>query len=350
MDAAKLDALIEAGLAAHGKDNNWSGHDRGTTVGASEIGGCARRVFYDKHGTPRDPDFVQDWGAAERGHAIEDWYVQRLRRGLSETQGHDVILKYAGDNQKTIVDGAQSATPDGILAATDPVDDVYLEIKSIDPRVYEVMKDAKPQHRLQTQQGMYLVQKLTQHRPQRALIVYINASFVSQRRYYTEVYDASIASALSVRAGDILYGKYTHDNPPRAEGKMEGGKECEYCPFYRTCTAHDVGCLPKDVRPLFDFKAEDVEKVRELCAVQRDMRFREDELVSGRKHIETEIVDMLKRMDTKKLAADWGSVSVYPQAGPPSFDYKQMEADGVDIEKYRRPANVSPRINVSLKK
>lgn len=352
MDGSFIDKIIEAGTKANSGDNNWSGHDRGTTVGASEIGGCARRVFWDKQGVEHDPDFEQDWGAAERGKAIEDWFVARLERGLL-AQGSQWKALFVGANQKTLVRGSQSATPDGVLTCTglsDPGTDVYLEIKSVDPRVYETMRGPKDQHRLQTQQGMDLVRSLTPHQPQRAVLVYINASFVSQRRFYDIAFDADIAAALRKRADDLMFGTYSLTAPPPAEGKMEGGKECEYCPFYRKCTAHDVGCLPTDVRPLVDLDPVLVEEAHKLCRLQRDLKSRESELESTRKQTEAEIVDLLKKLDTKKIAAGWGSVSAYPQAGPPSFDYKKMETDGIDIEPYRRPPTVSPRINVSLKK
>lgn len=351
MDATLLNSLIEAGNRAASGSNNWSGHDRGTTVGASEIGGCARRVFYDKNGVEHDPDFTQDWGAAERGKAIEDWVVSRLEGGLIAS-GSPWRAMFVGTQQKTLVRGSQSATPDGVLVDTGSDDrgtDVYLEIKSVDPRVYEVMRGEKDQHRLQTQQGMDLVRSLTIHKPQRALLLYINASFVSQRRVYSIPFAESVAAALHKRADELMFGSYTLASPPRPEGKMEGGKECEYCPYYRTCTAHDVGCLPMEVRPLVDLDPVLVQQAEKLCRSQRELRVREDELETTRKHIETEIVDTLKKLDTKKIAAPWGSVSAYPQAGPPSYDFKRMEEDGIDLEPYRRPSSPSPRINVSLK-
>lgn len=347
MDGNDLHALVERGIALSSGDNNWSGHDRGTTVGASEIGACARRVFYDKHGVAQDPDFVQDWGAAERGKAIEDWFVARLRRAIAGTPTPPQLL-FAGSDQKTLVRGAQSATPDGLLVpqAGDPV---YLEIKSVDPRVYETMQKEKDQHRLQCLQGMSLLRAQTPHQPQRAIIAYINASFVSQRRYFPVDYDQSVADALRKRAEDLMFGGYTVAQPPRPEGKMEGGKECEYCPFYRTCTAHDVGCLPSEVRPLVDLPADKVAALHELVKQQQVLRMREDEMHNFRKSTEQQIVDMLVGMDTKKVQASWGSVSAYPQAGPTQYDYKKMIEDGMDISEYKRQSTPTVRVNTSLK-
>lgn len=347
MPADFIDRFVEAGIAVVSGSNTWSGHDRGTTIGASEIGACARRVFYEKHGQEQDPDFTQDWGAAERGHAIEDWYVDRLRRGLPE----GVKLLYAGDEQKTLARGAQSATPDGIILDTreGQEDVIYLEIKSIDPRVYDVMTQAKQQHELQSIQGMDLVRDLLKFKVTRAIIVYINASFVSQRRYFEVPFDEKVAAALRNRAEDMLFGKHSETNLPRAEGKMEGGKECGYCPFYRSCTAHDVGKLPTEVRPLQDIPADVVERAKDLVVQQRALAQQLGQIEGAKKATEAEIVELLVKSDTKSIKAPWGSITTYGQSGPPQFDIEKMEADGIDLDKYRKPGTRGTRLTVSWK-
>ena len=48
-------------------------HDRTQTVGASEIGQCARKTYYTKnegdhlYGSPRDLDYADSYGARLRG-------------------------------------------------------------------------------------------------------------------------------------------------------------------------------------------------------------------------------------------------------------------------------------------
>src|SRR5215469_2757396 len=65
-------------------------HDRRQTIGASEIGQCARKIFCVKFeddpdmAVPRDPDMHDPWGARERGNLIEKYLIvpaMRLKYG-----------------------------------------------------------------------------------------------------------------------------------------------------------------------------------------------------------------------------------------------------------------------------
>ena len=56
-------------------------HDRKQTVGASEIGQCARKVFWLKneddpeYAVPRDPEYTETWGARMRGTVFENAFL-----------------------------------------------------------------------------------------------------------------------------------------------------------------------------------------------------------------------------------------------------------------------------------
>jgi hypothetical protein len=139
--------MIKEALHAFATTNEraWS-HDRSQTVGASEVGQCARKVYWLKnendpvHGAPRDPGYVETWGARVRGSVYEDqfWYPA-LKAHFGDA------LRFAGPNQRTFVSGFLSATPDGLLTsvpggpapggllATAP-EGIVIECKSIDPR------------------------------------------------------------------------------------------------------------------------------------------------------------------------------------------------------------------------
>jgi hypothetical protein len=78
--------MINAILNAHADSlqKTWA-HDRTQTIGASEIGQCARKTFWikneidPKHRAERDPEYVDGWGAKIRGTIMENefWYQQR---------------------------------------------------------------------------------------------------------------------------------------------------------------------------------------------------------------------------------------------------------------------------------
>ena len=90
--------------------------DRSQTVGASEVGQCARKVFYLKNeadpvcGAQRDLDFADGWGARLRGTVFEDQVWTPALRAKFNSQ-----LLFAGDEQRTLVSGFVSATPDALL-------------------------------------------------------------------------------------------------------------------------------------------------------------------------------------------------------------------------------------------
>ena len=108
--------MIAEALALYAKATVRTFEGRENTVGASEIGQCARRVFFAKnagdfvYGAASDEDYVEAWGAALRGCLIEDhFWTPALRTRFGNK------LLYAGDEQKTFVLGFTSATPDGLL-------------------------------------------------------------------------------------------------------------------------------------------------------------------------------------------------------------------------------------------
>jgi hypothetical protein len=129
------------------RQRTW-GRDRAETIGASEIGQCARKTWFAKHGATPDSDYEDSWGARERGNLIENHHWEpAIRSYLTDTYGERVEFLLAGEDQETLVDGYLSATPDGLvvnrsnqvltIAGVDlePNDGLVLECKSIDPRV-----------------------------------------------------------------------------------------------------------------------------------------------------------------------------------------------------------------------
>ena len=96
-------------------DKLWT-HDRSNTLGASEVGQCARKIFWLKsesdsaHRVARDPDYVETWGARMRGTIFEDKFWEPALRAKFGKR-----LLFAGRYQKTFVSDFLSATPDGMI-------------------------------------------------------------------------------------------------------------------------------------------------------------------------------------------------------------------------------------------
>ena len=168
--------MIAEALAAYACALERSFDDRVNGVGASEIGQCARKVYFAKnagdrvYGAASDEDFESAWGAALRGRLLEDhFWVLALRARYGDK------LLYAGEAQQTLTSDFLSATPDGLLvdqpraalAALGVPDiggdgSVVVECKSIDPRAR--LDEPKPEHRYQAVVQMGLFRELTRHR------------------------------------------------------------------------------------------------------------------------------------------------------------------------------------------
>lgn len=338
---------------------DWSGHDRQNTMGGSESAACARRFVYAKEGVPEDAGYVQDPGAFERGHALEDWWTGRQAQGLAIERAngeHDIELLYTGANQRTLVRGPQSATPDGLwvsksgdIVIEDPetktlvaCHEVYCEVKSKDPRTFERQTGPEFAHIQQCIQGMDLMQATTEHSPQYAVITYINASFVSQQRRYVVKYDADRAAALVNRAQWLLYNASLNDLPD-PEGRMYGGGYCEYCPWAERCETHDNAALPSGEKPISD---EDMAKIAELS----DKRIRITRRMQHLENLKSENTEELKVALTKagssKVRGEWGSTYMAFNKGRSDIDTAAMEADGIDPKKYMKSGKPFTTITV----
>ena len=140
--------MIAEALAEYAKATARNFLGRENSVGASEVGQCARKIFFAKnagdtvYGASSDEDYANSWGAALRGRLFEDhFWVPALRARFGAK------LLYAGDQQQTFVSGFLSAAPDGllidqshdVLASVGIADiggdgSIVVECKTIDPR------------------------------------------------------------------------------------------------------------------------------------------------------------------------------------------------------------------------
>jgi hypothetical protein len=78
--------MIASALAAYAKATARTFEGRENTVGASEVGQCARKILFAKnagdrvYGAASDEDYTNPWGASLRGRLFEDhFWVPALR-------------------------------------------------------------------------------------------------------------------------------------------------------------------------------------------------------------------------------------------------------------------------------
>jgi len=213
--------------------------DRAQYVTSSEIGNCARMIKFGKLASPSEGNGAAangfktkgSGGFAERGNAIEAWFVEALREfGIP---GYKFMM--IGDQQVSFVAGQQSGTPDGVIVADGYVD--VLEVKSIDPR-FNKRNLPKKAHVIQCIQNWDLVAHNMPDLEVRGVkLIYFDASNLEDTHEFyidcTTQEVLEIVEALEERAAYILDAERAHDLP--AEGIYNKG--CTYCKYTVECNS-----------------------------------------------------------------------------------------------------------------
>jgi hypothetical protein len=319
-------------------------HDRAQSIGASEIGQCARKIFCIKFeddpdlAVPRDPDAHDSWGARERGNLIEK---HLLVPAMREKYSH--LAMFMGDEQRTFFDGYLSATPDCLLRTNGHY--LLIEFKTIDPRAK--LAEPKAEHVYQAQMQMGILNALGEYKCDQAIVSYTDASFLSETKEFEIKFDPDYYAAAQKRASSILTAESMREIAP--EGWIAGGQECKYCPFSVAC-----GRQRKDV-PQEDSVA-DPQFVAEIAEDAKKYLF----MVSARDGAEKQVrelqTEIKKRLQEKKLRRVVGhgvSVSWSPVKGREIIDGKGLReaaiSAGIDVEPYVSIAEGSDRLTITTK-
>ena len=351
MAALDFNGMFQAFSDSNEKE--WK-YDRNASVGASEAFGCIRKTYFKKFQYDVDDGHEADWGAAKRGDIIENFFAVPATKAIMP-EGAELL--YAGDEQETLRKGRLSATPDGLAVDLDSdalaqlgIDDilsdcVVIEYKSFDPRAN--IKEAKEIHAGQTQVQMGLIHDLTEFRPEYAVVVYFNASWLSDIRPFVVKRDPKIYEAAKVRAKQVF--DCTNPIDLMAEGKISG--ECSLCEFTQECAFTTGENFPKAKKKIED--KEVLDRLALLAQRQKEYGATEKEAAHEKKLIEAEIKEILRMADTKGAGDDRFTVSNSWCAGKKSLDTLALAADlqdmGKSIEDYQTEGNGYERLTVKLK-
>jgi hypothetical protein len=327
----------------------WS-HDRSQTVGASEVGQCARKVFWLKnegdatYGVPRDAGYVDTWGARVRGSVYEDqfWYP-----ALKATFGGR--LKFAGPEQKTFVSGFLSATPDGLLTGMAPGEvapgsglEVMAECKTADPRTN--LSEAKAENVYQTHVQMGMVRELTDYRPTHSILSYTDASFWSEVKEFVISFDQKIYDTAKARAAMIMTATSAADLKP--EGWIAGGRDCEYCPFTEACGIQRRSVPETNAPADPQFAAECADLALSIKHAER----KRDVFDEQARSLQEELKSRLRAKGVRKIpnVVSWSSVK-----GRESYDNKAIREAaaeaGIDVESMKNTGEPTDRLTISVK-
>lgn len=351
MAALPFSQLFQAFSDSNEKE--WK-YDRNASLGASEAFGCLRKAFFKKFGYEPDDDHEADWGAAKRGDIIENYFAVPAVNAILPKKAE---LLFAGEEQETLRKGRLSATPDGLAINLDKdalaelgIDDiesdcVVVEFKSFDPR--STIKEAKEIHVGQTQVQMGLLHALTDYRPEYAVIIYFNASFLSDIKVFVVKRNPKIYEAAVERAKLV----FSTEDPKhlRPEGKING--DCRLCEFTEECAIAQGEATPREKRKIED--AAVLDRLALLIKRQKEQAEIKKDAESEGKLIDEEIKEILRDNDTKSAADDRFTVSLSWCAGKKSLDTVILAADlaekGLSIEDYQKEGSGYERLTAKVK-
>jgi len=321
-------------------------HDRSKTLGASEAFGCLRRSWFAKFAAHLAA--ASSLGAAERGNLIENHYVVPK---LYEIFGKERV-KFAGDDQITLMKDLNSATPDAlifperrdILAKYDVPDiksDCFgAEIKSVDPRIN--LQEEKFIHRGQGIIQMGLFRETTEFRPEFNVILYVNAADFYDIRPFIVQYDDVVYNAAKARAKAVFSA--TDPYELKAEGVHNG--QCRYCPFQAACRDSELSKYPETKELLTD------NEIKTLTGMATEYKAIDDEIKVKEKtksELSEDIKRFLNAVGTKGANIPGYNVAYSKLDGRESLDTDAMEQDGIDLSPYKKMGKGYTRLQVSRK-
>jgi hypothetical protein len=342
-----FDAIFNAYNDATQK--KWA-HNRALTLGASEVFDCLRKGWFMKRGaefgyTP-DEDYTEDWGATKRGDLIENYHVvpamEHLPAGMK--------LHGGGAGQETLVLGKNSATPDGIIDGIDPSKPlrvrggdidvlitpeelngatcIVLEIKSIDPRA--TLVEERTKHHNQTQIQLGLIRELTHWKPSHSIVLYVNASFLSDMKPFVVEYNPEIYIVAKQRANDI----WSVDDPLMVvpEGRFSG--TCEHCRWRVACGTTTLKGIPDREDKIAD--PEVVEMLDPQVKLYFELKEAAEAAEKAFKAQGERLKEHLMDLGSRKVPGTEWSVTWYPMPGKKSLDRKAAEAAGIDLSPYEK--------------
>lgn len=326
--------------------------DRSQTIGASEIGQCARKVFWlknegdPKYGVERDPEYKDSWGATTRGSVFENNFWEPALRSV-----YGERLLFAGAEQRTFVSGFISATPDGLLTdlsdeerqaiAPDCGSEATAECKTADPRTN--LAGPKTENVYQTHIQMGLIRDLTPYKPTHSVLSYTNASFWDEVTEFVIPFDPKVYEVGKARAAMIMTATSAADLKP--EGWIAGGHDCNYCPFTRACGIQRRS-LPFAEQPA---DPQFVAEITDLAMSIKRLEAQRDGADAELRAAQDELRTRLRAHNVRKIP---GVVSWSAVKGRKSYDNKAIQQAateaGIDLTPFEKVGEPTDRLVINL--
>lgn len=348
--------MFDAWIAATQK--KW-GHDRNKTLGGSEAFGCLRKAWFKRNDAAKDPWYEESWGATRRGDIIENHFVVPCLVWAADNFGFEYLL--SGDSgQVTLFEkegGYLSVTPDGLITGVSRnalsaygisdlgTDCFMLEIKSIDPRVD--LSEEKAIHHGQVQIQMGLMRENTAYKPNYAVILYVEASFLDNIEVFVVPFDEKKYISAKKRGKQVF--ATTDPMKLMAEGRIDGS--CRYCPYTQVCLAGTQAAMPEKVKKPEVMDPALRATLDELATVKREISHNIKKLEKRHGEIAEQIKDTLRQagQSNAKSSEDGWSISYSMAAGKKSVDVEAMREAGIDVDAYMKQGNPYEILRVTFK-
>lgn len=306
-------------------------HNRKKYANASEIWGCVRKQWFDKH-LPDSEKAPESWGFARRGQTIEGWVDKCLRAA-------NLPLGGTGADQVSLIDDERkiAGTPDGYISLDGKL--YVVEIKSIDPRK---KLDSLPMkgHIAQLETNIALYNHLYGGAVGGKLI-YVNASdFDTILEYDVAAPPANHLDSLAGRVSKILKTKKVEVLD--REGQMRDfARECRFCPFTKQCGV----VIDDSDSPTTGRRGT---KLHGLVVAMHDLKQKQD---VAKQEYDALRADIIKAMESenitfKEYPTEGLRVSITQTKGRSSFDRKTAERVVGDLSAYYKTGSGSVTLKV----
>ena len=192
-----------------------------------------------------------------------------------------------------------------------------------------------------------LIRELTKHRPDYALVSYVDASFWNEGAEFAVKFDETVFKNAKTRARWIMTATAAEELPP--EGWIAGGRECRYCPFTHACgrQRHDVPRQTTD-KPDPQFVAE----IADLARAAKRQETESDVASTKLRELQHEIRERLRARGVNRIAGDGVAVTWSSVKGRGSFDMKGIReaaaAAGVDLSRFEQVGYPTDRLTIRL--
>lgn len=307
--------------------SNLEKWDRSSYIGASEIGGCSLKIYYEK---TEESDFRGN-GKTERGNALESAVISLLKRG-----GMDIRFYNNGhtDKQKEIRHSAYPVVvhPDGIIYEgrerphkRDPARTVkewftvgVLEIKTVGTDAFRNLSEPSASWVVQTRFNAYMANVPT------GLLVAVDASDLENiKEWEFEAMSETEAKGLLEKAQRIMAAKEIGVEP-MAEPSPDN---CKWCGWKDRC---EKRWIPGEEAKEKEIEAPEVEDALLKMAKAKKLKGEAKELEDTAK---AEVMNAAKTHDAARLKAGGLMVIVEPRKGRVSVDTKRLFVEHPEIDR-----------------